>query len=64
MDFESTYRALPKGSINNEATRIRGWGRVDERTDEADKFVVEFRLEGGLRLELEAAENIREAKEG
>ena len=64
MDLEITYRALLKGSTNKEATRIRGWGRVNERNDEVGKSVVEFRLEEGLRLELEAAENIREVKEG
>ena len=64
VDLETTYRALLKGSTNKEATRIRGWGRVNGRKDEAGKSVVGFWLEGGLGLESEAAENIREAKEG
>ena len=40
--LENTYRALLKGSTNKEATRIRGWGRVNEGNDEAGKSVVEF----------------------
>ena len=64
MDLGSTHRALLKVSTNKEATWIRGWGRASERGDEARKSVVEFRLEGGLWLELEAAENINEAQEG
>jgi len=60
----SYVRALLKGSTNNEATRILGWGRASESGDEAGRSVMEFRLEGGVRLELEAAENIEEAKEG
>ena len=42
MDLETTYRALLKGSTNKEATRIRGWVRVNERKDEAGKSVVDF----------------------
>ena len=41
-DLETTYRALLKGSTNKEATRIRGWVRVNEWKDEAGKSVVDF----------------------